>query len=271
MKLNGPLISSETATEGGVPLWVTKGNPIPPVEEGSLGIVIRITDHQHITEGIQNIGDRLHAAMKNYRLPLSDLCKLQRVKSGQENPNASGKILCVVLLKNFGCRKVGCILTGLVSNKPQFMDQPRREGNSGPVGAPSLLQTQTLWRYRDTGKQAHKWPPRAFRCGCGSSAQQCPSGLWAQRYTESSAAQQVLKHSLAVEGAVSQLGALRRSVVGHEGRALTCSVDAAKSWGCTVCVQGWEVEGGCPLGGCWSHWLWMFAHGAEGTKNINCL
>ncbi|XP_068807362.1 uncharacterized protein [Struthio camelus] len=221
--------------------------------------------------GIQNIGDRLHAAMKNYRLPRSDLCKLQRVKSGQENPNASGKILCVVLLKNFGCRKVGCILTGLVSNKPQFMDQPRREGNSGPVGAPSLLQTQTLWRYRDTGKQAHKWPPRAFRCGCGSSTQQCPSGLWAQRYTESSAAQQVLKHSLAVEGAVSQLGALRRSVVGHEGRALTCSVDAAKSWGCTVCVQGWEVEGGCPLGGCWSHWLWMFAHGAEGTKNINCL
>ncbi|XP_068803743.1 uncharacterized protein [Struthio camelus] len=172
----------------------SEGNPIPPVEEGSLGIVIRITDHQHITEGIQNIGDRLHAAMKNYRLPLSDLCKLQRVKSGQENPNASGKILCVVLLKNFGCRKVGCILTGLV-----------------------------------------------------------------------------LKHSLAVEGAVSQLGALRRSVVGHEGRALTCSVDAAKSWGCTVCVQGWEVEGGCPLGGCWSHWLWMFAHGAEGTKNINCL
>ncbi|XP_068783728.1 uncharacterized protein [Struthio camelus] len=145
-------------------------------------------------KGIQNIGDRLHAAMKNYRLPRSDLCKLQRVKSGQENPNASGKILCVVLLKNFGCRKVGCILTGLV-----------------------------------------------------------------------------LKHSLAVEGAVSQLGALRRSVVGHEGRALTCSVDAAKSWGCTVCVQGWEVEGGCPLGGCWSHWLWMFAHGAEGTKNINCL
>ncbi|XP_068766037.1 uncharacterized protein [Struthio camelus] len=219
MKLKGPLISPETATEGGVPPW---RNPIPPVEEGSLGIVIRITDHQHITEGIQNIGERIYAAMKNYRLLPSDLCKLRRVKSGQEKPNANGKVLCLVLMKNFSCRKVGGVLTGL--------DNVLRAGNLKRSSSTHFVD------FGDTVLRKH-----------------------------------VLKHSLAVEGAVSQLGALRRSVVGHEGRALTCSVDAAKSWGCTVCVQGWEVEGGCPLGGCWSHWLWMFAHGAEGTKNINCL
>ncbi|XP_068792643.1 uncharacterized protein [Struthio camelus] len=45
------------------------GNPIPPVEEGSLGIVIRITDHQHITEGLHVLQKVFRTSGIDYMLP----------------------------------------------------------------------------------------------------------------------------------------------------------------------------------------------------------
>ena len=54
---------------------------------------------------------------------------------------------------------------------------------------------------------------------------------------------QVLKRSLAVEGVLSQRGALRSSAADHGGRAVTCSMDTAKSWAASYVSRAgrWKV------------------------------